>query len=505
MIQCITVGGSEVKVLTSDAKPGYIGLASKQEKEQGVCTGVTEFCLPASITPYAQPGLLGKRNEAPRPRPRAREGTGGMYRSERWPEEESPSRRSSRRSSGRRASLPRELSPPAPPAAASPRRNKPHQLDFLVTGKQILKKSDRASSLPGAYHRRLSSEAGASKPRKLTESPRRAPRPPPPAAPSTRDAALDEQLSLDLSQIQALATSTPRPPRPHGRSASVQSAPHRLRRAPAPTPAPTEVDYSSVSPEYSGQSSAELSPSRGSRDQLVSSCCVSTWPECSETDTAVESGGGAGSEGGAGGAGRAPCDGEWCSFWANYNNSMPHVPVQSYYDQCPTPYRTDTLDLADFTEPSLPPELDSPRRAPDRELLASVIRQQGLALSPRETQGVIKCAHLLGTVLARAIERSARAARKHNMTLDLHDAAPPAPPAPSAPSAPSSASATTQTDISLPNTRSAPRIFENILRQLSRSSLDVDKDKGEPKPDSGAEASTQQASSDPPSDPRPEL
>ncbi|KAH9632402.1 hypothetical protein HF086_013833 [Spodoptera exigua] len=337
-----------------------------------------------------------------------------MYRSERWPEEESPSRRSSRRSSGRRASLPRELSPPAPPAAASPRRNKPHQLDFL---------------------------------------------------------------------IQALATSTPRPPRPHGRSASVQSAPHRLRRAPAPTPAPTEVDYSSVSPEYSGQSSAELSPSRGSRDQLVSSCrcvlfvcscCVSTWPECSETDTAVESGGGAGSEGGAGGAGRAPCDGEWCSFWANYNNSMPHVPVQSYYDQCPTPYRTDTLDLADFTEPSLPPELDSPRRAPDRELLASVIRQQGLALSPRETQGVIKCAHLLGTVLARAIDRSARAARKHNMTLDLQDAAPPAP---SAPSAPSSASATTQTDISLPNTRSAPRIFENILRQLSRSSLDVDKDK----------------------------
>ncbi|KAF9411533.1 hypothetical protein HW555_009681 [Spodoptera exigua] len=329
-----------------------------------------------------------------------------MYRSERWPEEESPSRRSSRRSSGRRASLPRELSPPAPPAppaAASPRRNKPHQLDFL-----------------------------------------------------------------------ALATSTPRPPRPHGRSASVQSAPHRLRRAPAPTPAPTEVDYSSVSPEYSGQSSAELSPSRGSRDQLVSS----------ETDTAVESGGGAGSEGGAGGAGRAPCDGEWCSFWANYNNSMPHVPVQSYYDQCPTP----------------------------------VIRQQGLALSPRETQGVIKCAHLLGTVLARAIERSARAARKHNMTLDLHDAAPPAPPAPPAPSAPSSASATTQTDISLPNTRSAPRIFENILRQLSRSSLDVDKDKvtlaprldatlgkGEPKPDSGAEASTQQASSDPPSDPRPDL
>ncbi|XP_022833685.1 uncharacterized protein LOC111361523 [Spodoptera litura] len=411
-----------------------------------------------------------------------------MYRSERWPEEESLSRRSSRRSSGgstaggtgRRASL-------SPPAAATPRRNKPQHLDFLVTGKQILKKSDRASSLPGAYHRRLSSEG--SKPRKLTDSPRRAPRPPP-APSNTRDTSLEDHLSLDLSQIQALATSTPRPPRPQARSASVQSAPHRMRRAPAPAPAPLEVDYSSVSPEYSGQSSAELSPSRGSRDQLVSSCCVSTWPECSETDTAVESGGGAGS---AGAGARAPCDGEWCSFWANYNNSMPHVPVQSYYDQCPTPYRTDTLDLADFTEPSLPAELDSPRRAPDRDLLGDIIRQHGLTLSPRDTQSVIKCAHLLGTVLARAIERQARNKRKHDMRLDLQDTAPPAPP---------SASATTQTDISLPNTRSAPRIFENILRQLSRSSLDVDKDKdkGEARPDAGADTSAQQASGDPPGD-----
>lgn len=31
---------------------------------------------------------------------------------------------------------------------------------------------------------------------------------------------------------------------------------------------------------------------------------------------------------------------------------------------------------------------------------------------------------------------------------------------------------TTQTDISLPNTKSAPRIFEKILRQLSKSSLE---------------------------------
>ena len=33
----------------------------------------------------------------------------------------------------------------------------------------------------------------------------------------------------------------------------------------------------------------------------------------------------------------------------------------------------------------------------------------------------------------------------------------------------------TQTDISLPNTKTAPIIFENILRQLSMSSLDVNK------------------------------
>ncbi|XP_050556393.1 uncharacterized protein LOC118281098 [Spodoptera frugiperda] len=421
-----------------------------------------------------------------------------MYRSERWPEEEPPSRRSSRRSSGgsagsagssgRRASL-------SPPAAASPRRSKPQHLDFLVSGKQILKKSDRASSLPGAYHRRLSAEG--SKPRKLTDSPRRAPRAPPAPA-NTRDTSLEDHLSLDLSQIQALATSTPRHPRPQGRSASVQSAPHRMRRAPAPAPAPLEVDYSSVSPEYSGQSSAELSPSRGSRDQLVSSCCVSTWPECSETDTAVDSGGGAG---GAGAGARAPCDGEWCSFWANYNNSMPHVPVARYYDQCPTPYRTDTLDLADFSErspptdtadpadPAAPPDPGSPRAA-DAALLADIVRRRGLTLSPRDTQCVIKCAHLLGAVLARAIERTARAPRPRDLRLDLPDPAPPAPP---------SACATTQTDISLPNTRSAPRIFENILRQLSRSSLD-DTDKGEPKPDAGGAAGATLASSDPPSE-----
>ncbi|PZC73039.1 hypothetical protein B5X24_HaOG210147 [Helicoverpa armigera] len=52
--------------------------------------------------------------------------------------------------------------------------------------------------------------------------------------------------------------------------------------------------------------------------------------------------------------------------------------------------------------------------------------------------------------------------------------------------------ATTQTDISLPNTRSAPRIFENILRQLSRSSIDVDKieskDKTQVKPEGKGDA-----------------
>ena len=92
---------------------------------------------------------------------------------------------------------------------------------------------------------------------------------------------------------------------------------------------------------------------------------MSTWAECSESgdnpdgaeDTLGErdasGAGGAGVTGGASGVGGAggaadALDGEWCAFWANYNNSLGSVPLQGYYDRCPTPYRTDTVDLADW-------------------------------------------------------------------------------------------------------------------------------------------------------------
>lgn len=93
---------------------------------------------------------------------------------------------------------------------------------------------------------------------------------------------------------------------------------------------------------------------------------------------------------------------------------------------------------------------------------------------------MIKCAHLLGNVLTKAIERRSKSAdtedpelllRKKTMTLDLKDTLTPA----EVKEEKSSETVTTQTDISLPNTKSAPRIFENILRQLSRSSIDVGK------------------------------
>lgn len=38
-------------------------------------------------------------------------------------------------------------------------------------------------------------------------------------------------------------------------------------------------------------------------------------------------------------------------------------------------------------------------------------------------------------------------------------------------------SATTQTDISLPNTKTAPKIFEKILRQLSKTTLEENLEK----------------------------
>lgn len=47
---------------------------------------------------------------------------------------------------------------------------------------------------------------------------------------------------------------------------------------------------------------------------------------------------------------------------------------------------------------------------------------------------------------------------------------------------------TTQTDISLPNTKTAPKIFEKILRQLSKTSLEENLEKKNEKMENGAES-----------------
>ncbi|XP_063899226.1 uncharacterized protein LOC135119186 [Helicoverpa armigera] len=217
----------------------------------------------------------------------------------------------------------------------------------------------------------------------------------------------------------------------------------------------------------------------------VLSCCVSSWAECSDSGAAGVPGGGVrGPRGG--------CSGEWCSFWASYNSSVSGV--GRYYDQCPTPYRTDTLDLADFEFTD-----GTRKRSPDNvEVINNIIRHQGLTLTARETQSIIKCAHLLGNVLATAIDRRSEPRvdqpaqpeqpARSNMTLDLKETTIPL----EVKEEKTCETATTQTDISLPNTRSAPRIFENILRQLSRSSIDVDKieskDKTQVKPDGKGDA-----------------
>ncbi|KAJ8704750.1 hypothetical protein PYW08_012070 [Mythimna loreyi] len=467
-----------------------------------------------------------------------------MYRTERWPEEEQDppppppprSRSSSRRSSAslsRRSSLKKEQearrspmnSAPATATSTPKKTVKPQNLEFMVTGKQIVKRTDRANSLPGACRR--PSDA-APRARKLSEAPRRAAAPPPLSPPTPHhETALEEDMSLDLSQvsdfedtiskygINRFATSTPlgtpatpatpvpTPGRARGkpRSASLQSQLHAARvhsrraqhdhakhsfassrdssifNTSTSTSSPHrggELDYSSVSPEYSEQSSVELSPrtlptrasqqalSPRSHDATLSSCCVSTWAECSEA--------GAGGADGARAAGAL--DGEWCAFWANYNNSLPSAPLRRFYDRCPTPYRTDAVDPADWEFAD-----GSRKRSPEHmEAITDIIRSRGLQLTARETQSVVQCAHLLGSLLTRAMERCAAdhpdlSTKKKTMTLPLKETSIPL----DAPEEKKCETATTQTDISLPNTKSAPRIFENILRQLSRSSIDVEK------------------------------
>lgn len=40
--------------------------------------------------------------------------------------------------------------------------------------------------------------------------------------------------------------------------------------------------------------------------------------------------------------------GEWNEFWLNYNNSLKKVSLQDYYDLCPTPYRSESIGIADL-------------------------------------------------------------------------------------------------------------------------------------------------------------
>ncbi|KAJ0184153.1 hypothetical protein K1T71_000576 [Dendrolimus kikuchii] len=413
-----------------------------------------------------------------------------MQKSDRWPEDYDSSapkgRPGSRRNSAtlsRRNSLKKEKEKKSPPSSNSstPKKTVKNNLDFVVTGKQITKRGDRANSLPGSYHRRPSIESGPAKSKRTFESPKRVLTPS--NSSKSQETSLDDDVSLDLSQVSdfedtnskygikkkfnALATSTPKPQKTQkSRSCSLQSQIHvqkleNSRREKSLESAKQsfssmsrdsmrtcssgyrygDLDYSSVSPEYSGQSSADISPrvsrpsdtpvTPRSQDMQVSSC-VSTYQDCSDTETKVEDF-------------RKPETGEWNNFWANYNNSISEVPLKSYYDQCPTPYRTDSFDLADLDIPN------DETRKPSPEKLRSVnhvIRQEGLRLTPRETQNMVKCAHIL--------------ALAQEIIIKIYFSVPEE----------SKKEMTTQTDISLPNTKSAPRIFENILRQLSRSSLE---------------------------------
>ncbi|XP_045782977.1 uncharacterized protein LOC123879356 [Maniola jurtina] len=432
----------------------------------------------------------------------------------------------SRRNSGpfsRRSSIKKEpdrkkINTPPNSSSSTPKKiPKQQNLDFVVTGKQLLKRSDRANSLPGSYHRRQSTES-LLKTKRSIDSPKRTNS----AQSRSREASLEDDMSLDLSQVSdfedlslkyrlkdklgPLATSTPKKLCQKVRSSSVQGPGSYQREAKrvletkksresvmssrdsvyktsssgtysihSRCPVSAELDYSSMSPEYSAASSADSVA--GVADTLVSprsqdlqdSFCVSTWQECSERG-----------------------EGEWGHFWANYNNSLAKVPVSRYYDQCPTPYRSEDIELVDLEFSTD----GSRKRSPENiKTINNIIRNEGLRLTPRETQNVIKCAHILGNVLTKAIERHTKdrdyssekiqelkvekpnpetELKKKNLSLDLKETVIPL----EVKEEKRWESVPTQTDISLPNTKSAPKIFESILRQLSRSSIDEDKDKG---------------------------
>ncbi|GBP11340.1 hypothetical protein EVAR_92868_1 [Eumeta japonica] len=460
---------------------------------------------------------------------------------ERWPEEFDPeqqnrsrpaSRRNSASSTSRRNSLKREknvqkISTTPSSLHSTPKRSyqkrENQNVDLLVTGKQILRKTDRANSMPGVYHRRSSSDSVANiknRQKNIDINKKNTPH-----SSGSRETSLEDDMSLDLSQVSDFedtnakygvnrkrfmptATSTPKISQKSvqkTRSGSLQSqrtqepkekinksfgskqstlssrdsfktassaGAYRFCRS-------TDLDYSSVSPEYSGQSSGDMSPkgslavatpaSFSQRDLSPVSCYLS-WVDSTEADVTKTND-----------TKKRLENGEWNNFWANYNNSLGSVPMKNYYDQCPTPYRTETIDWVDLEYPS-----DERKRSPDNFTINNIIRNEGLKLTPRETQNMIKCAHILGNVLSKAIDRMAssqeervreikdkdREVIKKNMTLELKDQVMPLPVVEEK----GSETVTTQTDISLPNTKSAPRIFENILRQLSRSSIDENSD-----------------------------
>ncbi|XP_038220518.1 uncharacterized protein LOC119838600 [Zerene cesonia] len=410
---------------------------------------------------------------------------------------EEDSRPSSRRNSAslsRRNSVTDKKTNPPTSSHSTPKKTQ-KTFDFVVTGKQILKKSDRASSLPGTCQRRQSVDS-LIKTKRLLDSPKRLAS----QASRSRDASIDDELSLELSQVsdfedtnskyginKQFATSTPK--KVHRRlmhhvlaekTRSVESRASKdsssLSRdsfkSSSPSPyrhaVSTELELSSGSPTSapsSGDSAQGFAPDTlmSSRSQdLQDSCCVSTWQDSK------------------------PEAGEWGQFWANYNNSLARVPVSRYYDQCPTPYRTEDIEMGDFEFLS-----EGVQRSPENiNNINNIIRNEGLHLTPRETQNIIKCAHILGNVLTKAIERQSKETvvekkveevnieadpekeiKKKSMSLNLKETVLPL----EVKEEKRWESVPTQTDISLPNTKSAPKIFEKILRQLSKSSLEDDK------------------------------
>lgn len=157
--------------------------------------------------------------------------------------------------------------------------------------------------------------------------------------------------------------------------------------------------------------------------------------------------------------------------------------------------------FTDFSEASR-------KRSPDDvKNISYIIRNEGLHLSPRETQNIIKCAHILGNVLSKAIERRSKEKteenedkvqeindvntvkesevenKKKNLTLNLRETVAPLEVTEEA----KQLTVTTQTDISLPNTKTAPKIFEKILRQLSKTTLEENLEKKVEKVESAVE------------------